>query len=78
VLKELESDCGSHKPCHGIQDGDATCYYWVAYICGRAGISAKGGVNGGPTMAGLGVATRVCCCRRRCCYYPLESDHGTC
>jgi hypothetical protein len=47
VLKELASDYWSHELCQGVQDGDVACYCWVAYICGRVGIGAKGGVNGG-------------------------------
>jgi hypothetical protein len=64
VLKELTSDCWSHEPCQGVQDGEAACCCWWAYIGGGARIDARGGVNGGPTMVGLGAAMRACCCER--------------
>jgi hypothetical protein len=46
VLNELTSDCWSHELCHGVQDGEAACCCWVAYIGGGVGIGIKGGVNG--------------------------------
>jgi hypothetical protein len=73
MSKALANDCGLHKPCQSIQDGDAACCCWVAYIGGGVRIDAKSGVNGGSTMAGPGVATRACCYERRCSAPPLLS-----
>jgi hypothetical protein len=69
VLKELASGRCSHESCQGVQDGDAVCCCWMrtTYICGGDGMGAKCGVKGGPTMVGLGTATRACYCGRRCC-----------
>jgi hypothetical protein len=76
VLKELASNYWSHKLCQGMHYGDVACYYWVVYIYNGAGIAAKGGVNGGPTIVRPGAVTRVCCYRRRCCYCTFGAELG--
>jgi hypothetical protein len=45
MLKELVSDCCSHKPCQGVQDGDAGGCCWAVYIYNGARMGAKGGVK---------------------------------
>jgi hypothetical protein len=60
MLKELTSDCWSHEPCHGVQDGDAT-YCWEAYICIGSGVSDNGHLNGGSTMVKPRAVMRAFC-----------------
>jgi hypothetical protein len=74
MLKELPSDYWSHEPCQGIQDVEVACCCWAVYICGRAEINTKGGVNRGPTMIGPGAALRAYCYEKWCCYCRPELD----